>query len=499
MGFFTTDKPVAPPRVPTDTVLPVSLWDSANIRRKWCLHYCFRFNDVLDPGELHNSLERLMQIGEWRRLGARIRMNSNGGLEYHIPERYDESRPGFEFNVTNYDIPLESHYLAEKLPRATAQPSVQGCQEEAVRSLFLHPQHPRTLDDWLFSDRPLLDIHVVAFEDATLVSVTFMHILTGASGMRLILRAWSNVLNGREDEVGQLKGIGEDLLTDQSNGSEPTEYAHYDNRVTGIKKWVFAICALWDKFWYPSVESRVICIPGPYVDKLRNEGIEELSHAAAPGQPSPFISHGDVLLSWGARTIVKARGAFPSRPLAVFNTFNVRPTLLQKSASDNTAFIANACLMSPTFLSVGDALNLSLGQVASQFRASLVEERTKAQSQAQLAMKREALVANGSTAFGMDPRSVVIGCTNFHQARFFDIDFSSAVRCPKRHSGGPSERIGRPVCMLVGRDVAGPDLWTMGNVLGKDGDGNWWLTWKLPTQTWPAFQRELESLRAEGR
>lgn len=75
MGFFTKSNPATPPRVPTDTVLPASLWDNRGIGHTWCLHYCYRFNDVLDPGELRISLERLMQLGEWRRLGARMRLN----------------------------------------------------------------------------------------------------------------------------------------------------------------------------------------------------------------------------------------------------------------------------------------------------------------------------------------------------------------------------------------------------------------------------------------
>lgn len=417
-------------------------------------------------------------------------------VEFHIPETYDESRPGFTFNVTKYDIPLEKHYLAAKLPKASAKPSIQGSQEEVMQSLCLHPQHPRTLDEWLYSDRPLLDIHVVAFEDATLVTVTFMHLVTGASGMRTILRAWSNVLNGREDEVGALKGIGEDLLTDHSTASEPTEYVNYDRRIAGFKKWVFAIYKLWDRYWYPTVESRLICIPGAYVDRMRNQAIQELSQAAPQGHKPPFISDGDVLLSWGTRAVVKALGVSPSRPLSVINVFNVRPTLLQKSASDTTAFITNACLTSWTFLSVAEALNLPLSQLVSQFRTSLTEQRMKAQIQAQLALKRQSLIATGSPMLCMDPTSVFVGCTNWHQARFYDIDFSSAVRCPTRHSEVQSGRVGRPASILVGRDIAGPGTANMGNIIGKDWDGNWWLAWRLPTHTWPEFQQQLQSLGA---
>lgn len=56
------------------------MWDSGNVGRKYCLHYCFRFNDVLDPGELRKSFERLMQLAAWRKLGARIRMNVSYSL-----------------------------------------------------------------------------------------------------------------------------------------------------------------------------------------------------------------------------------------------------------------------------------------------------------------------------------------------------------------------------------------------------------------------------------
>lgn len=422
-------------------------------------------------------------------------------VEYHIPDRYDERRPGFTFTVTKYDIPVEDHPLAEEFPKATAQPSLQGGQEEVMRSLCLHPEHPRTLDDWLYSDRPLLDIHVVAFEDATLVTITFMHLVTGASGMRQILRAWSDVLNGREDEVGALQGIGDDLLTDHINESEPSEYVHYDRRLTGFKKLVFAIYSLWDWFWFPAAESRHICIPGVYVDRMRDRAIQDLSQGATPGQESLFISDGDVLLSWATRTVVKALGASPSRPLSVLNVFNSRATLLQKSASDSTAFITNACLMAPTFLSVGDAMNPSLGHLAWQFRTSLTQQRTKAQCQAQLAMQRQGVIETGSAPLCVDPASVIVGYTNWHRARFYDIDFSSAVRCPKGPLAGHSSRIGRPASILVSRDLPGPGIPNLGNVLGKDGDGNWWLTWSLSNQAWPAFQQELESLgtRNDGR
>ncbi len=34
-----------------------------------------RFDDVMDPENLRMSLSRLLEIGDWKKLGARLRMN----------------------------------------------------------------------------------------------------------------------------------------------------------------------------------------------------------------------------------------------------------------------------------------------------------------------------------------------------------------------------------------------------------------------------------------
>ena len=39
------------------------------------LDFTMRFDDVLDPEKLCTALTRLMELGNWRKLGARLRMN----------------------------------------------------------------------------------------------------------------------------------------------------------------------------------------------------------------------------------------------------------------------------------------------------------------------------------------------------------------------------------------------------------------------------------------
>jgi hypothetical protein len=43
--------------------------------QKIVMEVTLRFDDVLDAGKLKSSLERLLEIGEWRSMGARFKKN----------------------------------------------------------------------------------------------------------------------------------------------------------------------------------------------------------------------------------------------------------------------------------------------------------------------------------------------------------------------------------------------------------------------------------------
>jgi hypothetical protein len=73
MGFFSTTRPIAPAPVATDTVIPFHTLDGHAVVQAMVLEFAYRFDDVLEYERLRNSLERLLEIGDWRKLGARIR------------------------------------------------------------------------------------------------------------------------------------------------------------------------------------------------------------------------------------------------------------------------------------------------------------------------------------------------------------------------------------------------------------------------------------------
>ncbi|KKA21157.1 LysR family regulatory protein [Rasamsonia emersonii CBS 393.64] len=186
MGLlFSKPKPARPATVPTDTIIPCHYWDAQPIMRAYCMDLTFRFDDVLDTDKMRAALARLLEIGDWRKLGARIRLNEAGKLEYHVPEKYDEKRPGFTFTIAKYDMSIKDHPLASRLPKMTDRPSLVGSTTE-FSPLVRSADAPKKLEDWLYSDFPQLPIHVVSFNDATLLTVTFMHTLTDAMGNAVV-------------------------------------------------------------------------------------------------------------------------------------------------------------------------------------------------------------------------------------------------------------------------------------------------------------------------
>lgn len=56
-----------------DDIYPLHLLDDTKVHRAAFLTLTVRFNDVLDKGKLNTSLSELLDIGDWRKLGGRLR------------------------------------------------------------------------------------------------------------------------------------------------------------------------------------------------------------------------------------------------------------------------------------------------------------------------------------------------------------------------------------------------------------------------------------------
>lgn len=73
----------------TDEIVPFRFWDDDDVMQKIVMEFTYRFDDVLDPGKLKSSLERLLEMGEWRCLGARFKQNvglTEASLFMHVKD-----------------------------------------------------------------------------------------------------------------------------------------------------------------------------------------------------------------------------------------------------------------------------------------------------------------------------------------------------------------------------------------------------------------------------
>jgi hypothetical protein len=75
MGIFSIFGRKRPATIPTDRIIPMRYWDDLGYLRSIAHNFTLRFDDVLDVSKLDSSLHRLMEIGDWGQLGARVRLN----------------------------------------------------------------------------------------------------------------------------------------------------------------------------------------------------------------------------------------------------------------------------------------------------------------------------------------------------------------------------------------------------------------------------------------
>ncbi|KAI2710329.1 hypothetical protein CBS147332_6030 [Penicillium roqueforti] len=493
MGFFSSTQPPRPATVPSDEIIPLHFWNTALCMRGTVLDISLKFDDVLDTSKLRSALEELLEMKDWRQLGARLRMNPNGRLEYHIPTRFDASRPAFAMTNVQHETSIADHPLGARIPHATSTPAIFP-SPDVLSPLLRSEDAPKNIDDWICSDRPQLSIHIITFSDATLITVTWLHTLTDVMGMALILNAWTALLRGNREAVPKLQGFRLDPLTELGQRTPAEKYMHF-NRVFGRKEfWWFIGLNVLDRLWYRQEERRTICIPAASLRNLCQQSSSEICASRGKEEPVPFVSESDVLLGWWVRSLYSALGLRTDQTILVNNALNLRTSLHESFTSNNSAYMGNALCMSPTFLRGHQVADEPLGQIALRIRESVTEQRTPEQVEAMTALQMQTMEQTGYLALVGDPRMMLLSCSNWHKARLFDIDFSSAVL----QSSGPSslqnpQHTGKP-CYVNGVQHSANSFRNVLSVIGKDAGGNWWLTGVLRTDAWTHIEKQLHKL-----
>ncbi|OKL62668.1 hypothetical protein UA08_01170 [Talaromyces atroroseus] len=488
MYFFTSRKQ-APATVPSDHVIPLGFWNDMDYARAISLDITLKFNDALDPERLRDSLDTLLKNGGWRKFGARLRRNKDKGLEYHIPEKFDAKRPAFLFSVDKYDIPVSEH-------KALSQLRSEDRDKPAVLGPFNHLRYdlrsreaPETIDDWLYSDTPQISVHVVTFEDATFVTVSFLHTLMDAIGFAALLNGWTAVLRGKEDEIPPIVGLDDDPLAKVHQVTPASKYVLADKLLKGWNFFWFVVLFIFQLLWYRKDEERIIFMPGKYLKDLRDTALAELSETSSNAngkEGTPFLSESDVLVSWWFRILSKALNMSPKQPLTVMNVFDVRGILAETGslASADIAMIANVVWPTVVLTTVGDILSKPLSYFASQIRHAIDTHRTKEQVHALAAIQRESTEKSGHPPVFGNPGTFLFTCSNWHRGKLFQKDFSPAVTKQGTPSSGRSNLLGRPSFLFISGKFVRFSPRNAFVVMGKDADGNWWMDSSIRAGLW---------------
>ncbi|KAF7591923.1 hypothetical protein BBP40_000894 [Aspergillus hancockii] len=251
--------------VASDEVIPLRKADYAPHIRDTIDSVTLWFPNTLEVVKLRTALDRLLEIGHWRVLGARLRVRTDNRLEYHLPQKFDQNRPGYILTSTTRATSIKN-----KLPRASDRPAV-VCKVQELDDLVWDPARPARIDDWLYTDSPQLRVHVNNFADATAITLNWPHTLADATGLATFMRAWSATLSGQEDAVPALTPPGEDYLA-HLKASTPTEqWVHSHREISRPGFLYLGLRYAIEKLRFPKEESRIVCVPQTFVKQLHTQ------------------------------------------------------------------------------------------------------------------------------------------------------------------------------------------------------------------------------------
>ncbi|KAH7095569.1 hypothetical protein FB567DRAFT_32568 [Paraphoma chrysanthemicola] len=513
MSFLSNlfrSKHVAPERAATDTVIPLFSRDDTRTNKQIMLEFTMKFDDVMDAEKLSGALWKLLERPGWRKLGARLRRNDKGKLEYHIPAQYTKARPPINYTHIVESMPLSKHALHASFPKATGK--LQAF-DDIGRVTAKSATNPERFEDYISLDIPQIGLQIMSFDDATLVTITWLHTLLDAMGQDALIRAWIAVLEGRDSDVPDFAGYDTDPLATLGNTdiSPQEEFVLAPKLLKGLSMLQFVFNYIWETYFFPEEVSRLMCMPGSYFSRIQTQAYADLSTlpaseltyntTAADGDKRPFISDGDIITAWFIQLIAATNPtltSYPNRLVGVMNVLDLRNVLSTTSSPllpPSAAYVHNSVSSIWSHFTVSQLHSLPLGHVAARIRQDLVSQTTRAQVEACARTTQQ----NGGTALYGNGGMALSTMSNWSKSRVFDLDFSTAIaEGTKGTSNGESrseKTSGKPVSIhIVGRNAPGLALRGSGMCIGRDAAGNWWLGAVMRKEAEEMFKKVIEGM-----
>jgi hypothetical protein len=323
--------------------------------------------------------------------------------------------------------------------------------------------------------------------------MSYVHTFSDAISRTNFFNAWLAVLRGREKDVPAFLPYDLDPLRRLGTEASGKDYSNFGRLVTGLSLIMFGIRFLFEMFWFRDVEEHPIRVPKRCVDRMRSKVLQGLAAVDHNTTEKPFVSEGDVIISWWVKALTSALKIAPNRTVMVMNVFNVWGLFPECFPNGTAGFISNAFFYSYTLFTADKIRqDTNLEYMASTNRKALLAHRSREQVQAMTAIQRNAWM-QAAPVVG-DSKLLFMVATNQHKARYFELDFSAAVVAPGVPLNKRPHALGRPSYI---NDIEYCQSYPTRNIvrlIGKDAAGDWHLLFKTRAAAWPAFHKQLMEL-----
>ncbi|THH19420.1 hypothetical protein EW146_g1767 [Bondarzewia mesenterica] len=441
------------------TVLPAGVLDASHatdsiILCGWVL------DKPIDPNRIKKAWATL--VSRWPLLVARLRRDSKSERwEYHIPSVPTLSG---SFAFLNISESIRAHY-------AYAKPSeyIRCTVKENPHHLFI-PYGPKSVDELITGDRPLVHLHVTTFDDGSLVGLSTPHILCDAHGVASIIKAVCIILSGGPPPPPlDLTDPFEPYGHNQGNVPAPP----YWRALNIVQKTVLYARAIWTQLFDRHVENRDVFFPKSEVQRIKSEAMDDIrrEHGA---DTDLYISSSDAILAFCLKC--SHPPTWSRAPINIFYTASLRNMLNLPQP-----FLRNAvCMVITPTVPVSAISSLSLGTLALHIRKTITAQTTEEAVETWL---RWRLASAGKLRVFFDPwwgRYDVV--TNWREMKLMDVDFDGALASKDDHVRSESERV---KCVYMwGNGLQPIALRNWIGIWADDPSGGIWTSAFMPRRTW---------------
>ncbi|KHN96669.1 uncharacterized protein MAM_05612 [Metarhizium album ARSEF 1941] len=473
-------------------VYPVHLLDQSTLKQE-LVTWVLSFNDVLSAALLHQSLCKLLEIGDWKKLGTRLRVRGDGFMEAYAPKEFSAQTPCCTFfHEKFFDTPIESDPVGKHFVLPNKRAFTQRYPSD-YRLHFLPPGVPSTVQDIVDGGLSQLVLRVLSFRDATIVTLSWPPNSMDTASFRALLQNWSLCMAGRTDEVATVFGAREDALVKLviiAERERNLDELRRDRKLKALSQ--NPISKWWTRRSHKPLQSRMVFIPQAIYDSFMKEIRKDIASILEDDVQRSMTSAADIILAW----MSKLQAAADPKPKGVLSTSMVNLRCRISTLRDPSGeYLQNLTLPAYSYMSPEEATD-TIGAIALHHKHNMQDQMSEHQL---LALARHIIdkKRRGKNPLPMCDVSNMpcLEFQNFSPLQLFSAaDFSPAVVCAGEFDNPRWNPPGRVTTAYYLMESTNLDE-SVCAVLGKDLGGNFWMTCQLEPEVWIKVEEELYNLQ----